>query len=104
MAIPIFQTGINHNINRNTVSYDVWIEWFPAFTQDFSSIGIRAEEGNSPVLLSDFHAVTSTGVSAGSTSLSGATLINMEQNERILTSASISGSTVTVRYTGPSTA
>ena len=63
------------------------------------------EEGGGLVPLANFGTVTFTGASAstgsGSTSPSGATIINMEQNGRVLTSASASGSSVTVEYTGP---
>ena len=69
--------------------------------QDAEWIVEDFEEGNSLVPLSNFGTVTFTGASAGGTSLSGATIINMEQNGRVLTSASASGSSVTVEYTGP---
>ncbi|KAI0035573.1 aspergillopepsin [Vararia minispora EC-137] len=59
------------------------------------------QQGNSLVPLSNFGTVTFTGASAGGTSPSGATIINMEQNNRVLTSASVSGSSVSVAYTGP---
>ena len=63
------------------------------------------EEGGGLVPLANFGTVTFTGASAstgsGSTSPSGATIINMEQNVSVLTSASASGSSVTVAYTGP---
>ena len=63
------------------------------------------EEGSSLVPLANWGTVTFTGASAttgsGTMSPSGATIINMEQNGRVLTSASASGSSVTVEYTGP---
>lgn len=63
------------------------------------------EEGSSLVPLANWGTVTFTGASAGTSSgtmsPSGATIINMEQNGRVLTSASASGSSVTVAYTGP---
>ena len=63
------------------------------------------EEGSSLVPLANWGTVTFTGASAttgsGTMSPSGATIINMEQNGRVLTSASASGSSVTVAYTGP---
>jgi len=61
------------------------------------------EENGSLVTLANFGTVTFTGSSAstGSSSVtpSGATIINMEQNNKVLTSVSISGSTVTVKHT-----
>ena len=70
-------------------------EWI---VEDFS-------EGNSLVPLANWGTVTFTGVSAGlasgSETPSGATIINMEQNGRVLTSVSASSSSVTVEYTGP---
>ena len=70
-------------------------EWI---VEDFS-------EGNSLVPLANWGTVTFTGVSAGlasgSETPSGATIINMEQNGRVLTSVSSSSSSVTVEYTGP---
>ncbi|KAI0656093.1 acid proteinase [Cubamyces menziesii] len=63
------------------------------------------EEGGGLVPLSNFGTVTFTGASAGTSSgtvtPSGATIIDMEQNGRVLTSVSASGSSVTVTYTGP---
>ncbi|TFK47813.1 hypothetical protein OE88DRAFT_1606078, partial [Heliocybe sulcata] len=60
------------------------------------------EEGGSLVPLANFGTVTftsaSAGTSSGSIGPSGATLIDIEQNGRVLTSASTSGSSVTVSY------
>lgn len=70
-------------------------EWI---VEDFS-------EGGGLVPLANWGTVTFTGVSAttgsGSTTPAGATIINMEQNGRVLTSVSSSSSSVTVAYTGP---
>ncbi|KAI0628022.1 aspergillopepsin [Trametes polyzona] len=63
------------------------------------------EEGGGLVPLANWGTVTFTGASAGtgsgSVGPSGATIIDMEQNGRQLTSVSASGSSVTVTYTGP---
>ncbi len=60
------------------------------------------EEGDSLVPFADFGTVQFTSASAGTASgtltPAGATLINIEQNGKILTSASASGSGVTVSY------
>ena len=60
------------------------------------------EEGDSLVPFADFGTVTFTGASAttgsGSVGPSGATLIDIEQNNEVLTSASVSGSDVTIKY------
>ncbi|KAH9931533.1 peptidase G1, partial [Fomitopsis serialis] len=60
------------------------------------------EEGGSLVPLADFGTVTFTGASAETTSgavgPSGATLIDIEQNNDVLTSASTSSDSVTVKY------
>ena len=63
------------------------------------------EEGSSLVPFANFGTVTFTGASAGTVSgstvgPSGATLIDIEQNNKVLTSVSTSGSSVTVSYTG----
>ncbi|KAH9851277.1 aspergillopepsin [Lenzites betulinus] len=62
------------------------------------------DEGNSMVPFANFGSVTFTGASAGTSSGSvtpaGATLIDIEQNNRLLTSVSTSGSSVTVSYAG----
>ncbi|KAH9847721.1 aspergillopepsin [Lenzites betulinus] len=63
------------------------------------------EEGNSLVPLANFGTVVFTSASAttnsGTVTPAGATIINMEQSNRLLTSVSSSGSSVTVQYTGP---
>ncbi|KAI0773056.1 acid proteinase [Trametes elegans] len=152
----ILQTGLDFNVNGNSVSYDAWYEWFPDFAHDFSGISFRAgdsvtvtvtatsltagtativnnrsgqrvshtfsgqpslcqenaewivedfEEGGGLVPLANWGTVTFTGASAGTgsgtTTPAGATIIDLEQNGRQLTDVSASGSTVTVRYTGP---
>ena len=60
------------------------------------------EEGDGLVPFADFGTVTFTGASAttgsGSVGPSGATLIDIEQDGEVLTSASVSGSSVTIRY------
>lgn len=69
-------------------------EWI---VEDFSS-------GGSLVPFADFGTVTFTGASAsgssGTVTPSGATLIDIKQNGEVLTSSSVSGSSVTVEYTG----
>ncbi|THV01219.1 hypothetical protein K435DRAFT_853933 [Dendrothele bispora CBS 962.96] len=61
------------------------------------------EENGGLVPLTNWGTVTFTGAQASTASSSltpaGATIINMEQNNRVLTSVSVSGSTVTVRHT-----
>lgn len=62
------------------------------------------EEGSSLVTLTNFGSVTFTGASASTASssvgLTGATIINMEQNSVVLTSVSVgSSSSVTVTHT-----
>ncbi|KAI0367120.1 aspergillopepsin [Pilatotrama ljubarskyi] len=63
------------------------------------------EENGGLVPLANWGTVTFTGVSAGTSSgtvtPAGATIIDMEQNGRQLTSVSASSSSVTVTYTGP---
>lgn len=60
------------------------------------------EEGGGLVPFADFGTVTFTGASAttgsGSVGPSGATLIDIEQDGEVLTSASVSGSSVTIQY------
>ncbi|KAF5361700.1 hypothetical protein D9758_007347 [Tetrapyrgos nigripes] len=60
------------------------------------------EENGGLVPLTNWGTVTFTGAQASTASSSitpsGATIINMEQNNRVLTSVSVSGSTVTVRH------
>ncbi|KZV75430.1 aspergillopepsin [Peniophora sp. CONT] len=84
-------TTVSHSFTRQPALCQENAEWI---VEDF-------EEGGSLVPLSNFGTVTFTGASASGVSLSGATIINMEQNGRVLTSASASGTSVTVEYTGP---
>lgn len=60
------------------------------------------EEGNSLVPFANFGTVTFTNAhattSSGTVTPAGATVINMEQNNKVLTSVSVSGSGVTVEY------
>ncbi|KAI1493428.1 putative aspergillopepsin [Biscogniauxia mediterranea] len=60
------------------------------------------ESGGSLVSFADFGTVTFTGASVnGGTGVSGATIIDLEQNNKVLTSCSTSGSSsVTCSYTG----
>ncbi|KAI8970725.1 acid proteinase [Trametes punicea] len=62
------------------------------------------EEGSELVPLANWGTVTFTGASAGTSSgsvgPSGATIIDLEQNGKVLTSVSVSGSSVSVEYTG----
>ena len=62
-------------------------------------------ESGGLVPLANFGTVTFTdalaGISTGGVSPAGATIFNMEQNGRVLTSASTSSSSVTVSYIGP---
>jgi len=66
--------------------------------QDAEWIVEDFEEGSSLVPFANFGTVTFTGASAGGTSPSGATIIDIEQNSKVLTSSSVSGSSVTVKY------
>ncbi|KAI1341258.1 peptidase A4 family-domain-containing protein [Xylariaceae sp. FL0016] len=59
------------------------------------------ESGGSLVAFADFGTVTFTGAEAnGDIGTSGATIIDIEQNNEVLTSCSASGTTVTCEYTG----
>ncbi len=63
------------------------------------------ESGGSLIPFANFGTVTFTGASAGlvsgrSVGPSGATLIDIEQNNKILTSVSTSSNSVTIKYTG----
>ncbi|KAK7036003.1 acid proteinase [Favolaschia claudopus] len=63
------------------------------------------ESGNALVPFANFGTVTFTGASAttasgGTVGPNGAVLIDIEQNNKVLTSSSIGGSSVTVSYTG----
>ncbi|EIW52514.1 aspergillopepsin [Trametes versicolor FP-101664 SS1] len=92
-------TIVNHSTGQ-TVSHT--FSGQPALCeQDAEWIVEDFEEGNSLVPLANWGTVTFTGATANGAAPSGATIINMEQNGRVLTSASTSGSTVTVAYTGP---
>ena len=86
---------VSHTFSGQPALCEYDAEWI---VEDF-------EEGGGLVPLSNFGTVTFTGASAGTSSgtvtPAGATIINMEQNGRILTSASASDSSVTVEYTGP---
>ncbi|KAI8977706.1 aspergillopepsin [Trametes punicea] len=72
--------------------------------QDAEWIVEDFEEGSELVPLANWGTVTFTGASAGTSSgsvgLSGATIIELEQNGKVLTSVSVSGSSVSVEYTG----
>jgi len=56
------------------------------------------EEGSSLVPLADWGTVTFTGASASGVGPSGATIIDIEQNSKVLSSVSVSSSSVTVSY------
>ncbi|KAI8977717.1 aspergillopepsin [Trametes punicea] len=62
------------------------------------------QEGSEPVPLANWGTVTFTDASAGTSSgtvgLSGATIIDMEQNGKVVTSVSVSDCSVSVEYTG----
>ncbi|OJT02605.1 Aspergillopepsin-2 [Trametes pubescens] len=91
-------TIVNHSTGQ-TVSHT--FSGQPALCeQDAEWIVEDFEEGSSLVPLANWGTVTFTGAAANGASPSGATIINMEQNGRVLTDASTSGSTVTVKYTG----
>jgi hypothetical protein len=95
---------VTNNNNGQSVSYtfsgqsaqlcETNAEWI---VEDLSS-------GGGLVPFADFGTITFTGAQAeqnGNTvDTSGAGLIDIEQNNQVLTSSSTSGSTVTVRYTG----
>ncbi|KAM5540679.1 hypothetical protein V8D89_005710 [Ganoderma adspersum] len=38
----ILQTGVDFNVNGNSVSYDAWYEWYPDYAYDFSGISFSA--------------------------------------------------------------
>ncbi|KAI0477088.1 peptidase A4 family-domain-containing protein [Xylariaceae sp. FL0804] len=148
----ILQTGVDFTKSGNSISYDAWYEWYPAYSYDFSGIDISAgdsitvtvvatstsagtatventstgqtvthtfssetdklceenaewivedyEEGSSLVEFADFGTVTFTDCSVnGDIGVTGATIIDIEQNNKVLTSCSTSGSsTVTCSY------
>ncbi|KAH9940061.1 acid proteinase [Epithele typhae] len=96
-------TIVNHSTGQ-TVSHT--FSGQPALCQENAEWIVEDfESGNSLVPLANWGTVTFTGASAGTSSgtvtPSGATIINMEQNGRVLTNAAASGSSVTVQYTGP---
>ena len=70
--------------------------------QDAEWIVEDFEENGGLVAFADFGTVTFTGASAGKSSgssgPSGATIIDIEQNSKVLTSVSTSSSSVTVEY------
>ncbi|PIL36482.1 hypothetical protein GSI_00171 [Ganoderma sinense ZZ0214-1] len=38
----ILQTGVDFNVNGNSVSFDAWYEWYPDYAYDFSGISFSA--------------------------------------------------------------
>ena len=86
---------VSHTFSGQPSLCEYNAEWI---VEDFS-------EGGGLVPLANWGTVTFTGVSAGTssgtTTPAGATIIDMEQNGRVLTSVSASSSSVTVSYTGP---
>lgn len=153
----LWQTGVDFNVQGNSVSYDAWYEWIPAASIDFSGISFKAgdtvelsvvahstttgtatiinqssgqkvtktmtgtsslclqdaewivedfEENGGLVPLADWGSVAFTNATA--TTSSGATvgpanadIINLGQNNKILSSTTTSSDSVTVKYTGP---
>ncbi|KAI0738297.1 acid proteinase [Daedaleopsis nitida] len=96
-------TIVNHSTGQ-TVSHS--FSGQPALCQENAEWIVEDfSEGGGLVPLANWGTVTFTGVSAGTSSgtasPAGATIINMEQNGRVLTSVSTSGSQVSVQYTGP---
>lgn len=88
-------TSVTHTFTGQTRALqELNAEWI---VEDFSS-------GGSLVPFADFGTVTFTGASAsgssGTVTPSGATLIDIKQNGKVLTSSSVSGSSVTVEYIG----
>lgn len=88
-------TSVTHTFTGQTRALqELNAEWI---VEDFSS-------GGSLVPFADFGTVTFTGASAsgssGTVTPSGATLIDIKQNGKVLTTSSVSGSSVTVEYTG----
>lgn len=96
-TVVITNNSKNQSVNQTVSSSDALCgqdaEWI---VEDF-------EEGNSLVPFVNFGTVTFTnaaaGTSSGSVGPSGATIMDIEQNGKVLTSASVSGSSVTVSYT-----
>lgn len=96
-------TIVNHSTGQ-TVSHT--FSGQPALCQENAEWIVEDfSEGGGLVPLANWGTVTFTGVSAGTssgtTTPAGATIIDMEQNGRVLTSVSASSSSVTVSYTGP---
>ncbi|KAJ0114550.1 hypothetical protein J7T55_004794 [Diaporthe amygdali] len=88
-------TSVTHTFSGQTKALqELNAEWI---VEDFSS-------GGSLVPFADFGTVTFTGASAsgssGTVGPSGATLIDIKQSNKVLTSSSVSGSSVTVEYIG----
>lgn len=88
-------TSVTHTFTGQTKALqELNAEWI---VEDFSS-------GGSLVPFADFGTVTFTGASAsgssGTVTPSGATLIDIKQSGKVLTSSSVSGSSVTVEYVG----
>lgn len=88
-------TSVTHTFTgQSRALQELNAEWI---VEDFS-------EGNSLVPFANFGTVTFTGASAttgsGSVTPAGATLIDIQQSGKVLTSSSVSGSTVKVTYTG----
>lgn len=88
-------TSVTHTFTGQTKALqELNAEWI---VEDFSS-------GGSLVPFANFGTVTFTGASAsgssGTVTPSGATLIDIKQNNKVLTSSSVSGSSVTVKYVG----
>lgn len=88
-------TSVTHTFTGQTRALqELNAEWI---VEDFSS-------GGSLVPFANFGTVTFTGASAsgssGTVTPSGATLIDIKQSGKVLTSSSVSGSSVTVKYTG----
>ncbi|KAI0325224.1 acid proteinase [Cubamyces sp. BRFM 1775] len=96
-------TIINHSTGQQ-VSHSFTLQ--PPLCQENAEWIVEDyDENGAMVPLANFGTVTFTGASAGTSSgtvgPAGATIINMEQGGRVLTSVSVSSSTVTVEYIGP---
>lgn len=86
-------TTVTHTFSGQTAALqELNAEWI---VEDFS-------EGNSLVPFADFGTVTFTGAKAttasGSVGPSGATIIDIEQSNKVLTTVSTTSSSVTVTY------
>ena len=95
-------TIVNHSTGQ-TVSHT--FSGQPSLCQETAEWIVEDfESGGSLVPLANWGTVTFTGVSAttgsGTVTPAGATIIDMEQNGKVLTSVSASSSSVTVTYTG----